>query len=121
MPFDKLKHQEELWEERRKAVAESLETISIDELRTILKEHEEEFIGDPLRDDFVRLMEEQPHASFYRAVPQEGAVVYYCREADLGVWVLPGCGMGPLDITGKRLMKEATEGSLSSRKFGGKK
>ena len=121
MPFDKLKYPDELWEERRKAVRESLATISVDELKKIAKEHEEEFVGDPWRDEFQRLMEEKPHASFYRAVAQEGVVVYYCRDAEFGVWVLEGGGMGPLDATGKRLMKEAIEGHLSGRKIGGNK
>lgn len=106
MPFDKLKYPEQLWEERRKSVQDSLASISIDELKQILKTHEEEFVDDPWRDEFERLITEQPQASFYQATPQDGIVVYYCREADFGVWVLPGSGMGPLDATGKRLMKE---------------
>jgi hypothetical protein len=121
MPFDKLKYPEELWEERRKGVAESLRPISIKELVVTLKQHEEEFVGDPWRDEFVRLIQELPHASFYLAIPQKDIVVYYCRDADFGVWVLPGSGSGPLDEAGKRLMKEAIEGSPSGHKFGGKK
>ena len=121
MPFDKLKYPEELREERQKAIQESLETISFDQLRKVAKEHEEEFVDDPWRDEFLRLMQEQPQASFYTAVPQKDVVVYYCRDADFGVWVLVGSGMGPLDATGKRLMKEAIEGPLSGRKFGGQK
>ena len=121
MLFDKLKHPEELWEERLTAVRESLANISVDELKKIAKEHEEEFVGDPWRDEFQRLLEEKPQASFYRAVPQEGVVVYYCRDSEFGVWVLSGSGMGPLDATGKRLMKEAIEGSPAGPKFGGKK
>src|SRR6476620_1818822 len=113
MPLDKLKYPEELWKERRKGVQESLATISIDELKKIVKEHEEEFVDDPWRDEFQRLMEEKSQASFYTAVPQEGVVVYYCRDADFGVWVLGGSGMGPLDATGKRLMKEAIANRLS--------
>jgi hypothetical protein len=121
MPFDKLKYPDELWKERRQGIQESLAAISIDELKNIVKQHDEEFVDDPWRNEFLRLIAEQPQASFYRAVPQKDAVVYYCRDADFGVWVLPGCGMGPLDATGKRLMKEAIEGSLSGRKFGEKK
>jgi hypothetical protein len=119
MPFDKLKYPEELWEERRKAVAQSLQPISLDELKKIVAQHDEEFVGNPWRDEFQRLMQEKPHASFYRALPQNDVVVYYCRDADFGVWVLVGSGMGPLDATGKRLMKEAIEGPLTGRKLGG--
>jgi hypothetical protein len=119
MPFDKFVDLPTVWEERRKGVEQSLQPISLDELKKILKQHEEEFVDDPWRDEFVRLMEEQPQASFYYAMPQKDAVVYYCRDADLGVWVLPFSGMGPLDATGKSLMKGAIEGSLSGWKFGG--
>ena len=119
MPFDELKYPEELWEERRKGVAESLRPVSLKELVVTLKQHEEEFVDDPWRDEFVRLMQEQPHAPFYLAIPQKDIVVYYCRDADFGVWVMPGTGMGPLDENDKRLMKQAIEGSLSGHRLGG--
>ena len=119
MPFDKFKSPEELWEERRKSVQDSLSTITVDELRKIVKKHEEEFVNNPSREEFLRLIEEQPHASFYSAVPQKDVVVYYCRDAQFGVWVLVGSGIGPLDADGKRLMKEAIEGPLTGRKLGG--
>ena len=107
MPFDKLKLPEELWVERRKRVAESLRQISLAELLVTLSQHEEEFVGNPSRDEFLRLMQEQPQPTFYQAIAQDDVVVYYCRDADFGVWVVPGSGMGPLDETGKRIMKEA--------------
>jgi hypothetical protein len=121
MPFDKLKYPEELWEERRKRVEESLQAVSMAELVVTLKQHDEEFVDDPWRDEFLRLMQEQPQASFYRAIAQKDVVIYYCRDADFGVWVVPGSGMGPLDETGKRIMKEAIAGSFSGRKIGEKK
>ena len=121
MPFDKLKLPSEVWEERRKAAQETLEIINIDEVKKIAKEHEDEFVYDPWRDEFLRLIAEQPQSSFYRATPETGIVVYYCRDADFGIWVLSGSGMGPLDANGKRLMKEAIGGSVSGRKIGGKK
>jgi len=121
MPFDKFKDPKELWEERRKAVQESLQPAAVDELKEIAKKHEEEFVGDPWGDEFLRLIAEQPHASFYRAVPQTGTVVFYCRDAEFGIWVLEGSGMGPLDATGKRLMKEAIETAGAGGKTGGQK
>jgi hypothetical protein len=121
MPFDKLKYPEELWEERRKSVHDSLATITVDELKKIVKEHEEEFVENPARDEFLRLMAEQPQASYYTAVPQKDVVVYYCRDAEFGVWVVAGSGIGHLDAHGKRLMKEAMEGPLTGAKIGVKK
>ena len=107
MPFDKFKMPEELWEERRKRVEKSLRVISVEELLVTLSQHEEEFVGNPSREQFLRLMQEQPQPTFYQAIAQDDVVVYYCRDADFGVWVVPGSGMGPLDETGKCLMKEA--------------
>ena len=121
MPFDKFKMPEELSKERRKRIQQSLRSISIDELKSILKQHEEEFVDDPWREEFLRLMAAQPPPSFEYAEPQEDVVVYYCRDADFGVWVVPGSGMGPLDATGKRLMKEAIANRLSGRKIGEKR
>ena len=121
MLFDKLKSPDELWEERQKGVQESLQPVSLAELKKIMQEHDEEFVGDPWRDEFQRLIETQPQAGFYQALPQKDIVIYYCRDTDFGVWVVPGSGMGPLDENGKRLMKQAIEGSASYPKIGGKK
>ena len=121
MPFDKLKFPEELFKDRREAVTQSLTSISLDELKQVEKQHQEEFVGDPWRDEFLRLMAEQPRAGFYRAMPQPNVVVYYCAEADFGFWVVPGSGSGPLDESGKRLMKEATANPVSVAKTGGKR
>jgi len=118
MPFDKFVGIQTLHEERRKHILESLRSISIDELRKLAKEHQEEFVDDPWRDEFLRLMVERPHASFYHAVPQEDIEVLYCRDEDFGLWVLPGSGMGPLDDQGKRYMKEAIELFRSGAKIG---
>jgi hypothetical protein len=118
MPFDEFKLPEELWKERQKSVHGSLATITVEELKNIVKKHEEEFVANPARDEFLRLMAEQPQASYYTAVPQKDVVVYYCRDADFGVWVLVGSGIGPLDAHGKRLMKEAIERPLTGAKIG---
>ena len=116
MPFDKLVYPEELWKERRKSVQQSLRIISLDELNRIALQHQDEFVGTPWREEFLRLMSEQPHASFYHAMAQADVEVLYCRDTDFGIWVVPGTGSGPLDESGKSLMKEVIEGPLSGRK-----
>ena len=115
MPFDELKLPAELWAERRKAVQQSVRSISIAELKELARAHEEEFVGTPWRDQFERLVTEQPHASFYHAVAQPDVEVLYCRDTDSGFWVVPGSGSGPLDETGKRLMKEAIANNTCKR------
>ncbi len=116
MPFDKFVDMPTVWEERQKHMRESLRSISIDELRKLAKEHQDEFVDDPWRDKLLRLIEERPQASFYHAVPQENVVVVYCRDEDFGLWILPGSGMGPLDETGKRHIKEAITLAASGEK-----
>jgi len=114
MPFDKFVDLPALWEERQQNIRESLRSISIEELRKLAKEHQDEFVDDPSRDKLLRLIEKRPQASFYQAAPQENIVVIYCRDEDFGLWILPGSAMGPLDETGKRHIKEAITLGASS-------
>jgi hypothetical protein len=107
MPFDKLKYPAELSEERRKAIHKSIRSIGVDELTKIAREHEGEFVEDPARDELQRLVAEHPHGGFFHAVAQPDVEILYCRDADFGIWVIPGSGIGLLDETGKHVMKEA--------------
>ena len=106
MPFDKFVDMETLSEERRKALHETLESMTVAELRKIVKELSD-FEGDPSHENFLRLIEAHPQESFYRAVTQEGAIILYCPGDETGVWFLPGSGMGPLPEEAKRHMREA--------------
>ena len=107
MPFDNFIGLTTILEQRRKSIQQSLRSISVEELNEIAKRHQEEFVDDPWRVAFVRLVAEHPHGSFYYALPQSGLEVLYFREQDFGIWVLRGSGMGPLDDQAKRHMKEA--------------
>jgi len=115
MPFDKFVDMETLSEERRRAVQESLQSMSVAELREVVKELSD-FEGDPWQENFVSVIEAHPEASFYRAVTQEGAIILYCPGEDTGVWFLAGSGMGPLPEQAKRHMKEAIAAPTSGRK-----
>ena len=106
MPFDKFVDMETLSEERRNALQQTLQSMTVAELRKIVKELSD-FEGDPSQENLVSAIEAHPEASFYRAVTQEGAVIFYCPGDDTGVWFLPGRGMGPLPEEAKRHMKEA--------------
>ena len=100
MPFDKFVDMETLSEERRKALHETLQSMTVAELRKIVKELSD-FEGDPWQENFLRLIEAHPEESFYRAVTQEGAIILYCPGENTGVWFLPGSGMGPLPRGGE--------------------
>ena len=115
MPFDKFVDMETLSEERRRALQESLQSMSVAELRKVVKELSD-FEGDPWRENFVTVIGAHPEASFYRAVTQEGAIILYCPGEDTGVWFVPGEGMGPLPEQAKRHIKEAIAAPVSGRK-----
>ena len=114
MPFDKFVDMETLSEERRRALQESLHSMTVVELRKVVKELSD-FEGDPWQENLVGVIEAHPEASFYRAVTQEGAIILYCPGEDTGVWFLPGSGMGPLPEQAKRHMKEAIAAPGSGR------
>jgi len=115
MPFDKFVDMETLSEERRRALRESLQSMSVDELRKVVKELSD-FEGDPWQQNFVQAIETHPEESFYRAITQEGAIILYCPGEDTGVWFLPGSGMGPLPEQAKRHMREAIAAPASGTK-----
>jgi hypothetical protein len=115
MPFDKFVDMETVSKERRRAVQESLESMTVPELRKLVKELSD-FEGDPWQQKFLRVIEAHPQESFYRAVTQEGAIILYCPGEDTGVWFLPGSGMGPLPEEAKGHMKEPMVAPLTGRK-----
>ena len=97
---------ENLSKERRKAIAQSLHTISVEELKKL----GEEMFDDPdrpWRQTFLQFIAEHPGATFYHASAGEGVIFVYSRDGDKGLWYLPGSGLGPLSEAGRRLMKEA--------------
>src|SRR4029077_10522384 len=56
MPFDKFVDIPTITEARRTAIHECLRSISVDELNKIAKDHQEEFLDDPWREKFLRLI-----------------------------------------------------------------
>jgi hypothetical protein len=104
MPFEKF-DLENLDKERRKAIAKSIRTISVEELKAI-GEEVFRYADDPWREAFFRFIAENSGATFHHAVTSDGVNIVYCRDKDKGMWFLPGSGMGPLQATGRQIMKE---------------
>jgi hypothetical protein len=107
MSFDKFDF-ETLGEERRKAIAKSIRTISVEELKK-LGEEVFKYADDPWREKFFRLITENPGATFHHAITSDGVHILYCPDKDKGMWFLPGSGMGPLQAKGRRVMKQMME------------
>ena len=106
MPFDSFKEFESISEERRQAVNKSVRTISVEELKK-LGEEIFDSPDQPWRETFLRLITEKPGATFYYADAGEKVIFLYAKDEDKGLWCLPGSGMGPLSVAGRRIMKQA--------------
>ena len=106
MPFEEFEDVETIDKDRRKAITKSIRIISVEELKKLGQE-----IFDspdrPWRETFHRLIEENPGGTFHHADAGEGVIFLYSRDADKGLWYLPGSGIGPLSEAGRRMMKEA--------------
>jgi hypothetical protein len=109
MAFEKF-DLENLDKERRKALAKSVRTISVEELKA-LGEEIFRYADDPWRDTFFKFIADNRGSTFHHAIASDGVNIIYCRDQDKGMWFLPGSGMGPLQATGRKIMKEIIAGA----------
>ena len=107
MPFDKI-DMEEITEARRKAIAKSIRTISVEELKA-LGERLFPDIPHPWRDKFFAFITENTGATFHHATAHDGVQVVYCHAKDKGIWFMPGIGMGPMQPKGLAILKQIVE------------
>jgi hypothetical protein len=108
MPFETI-NIEEINEDRRKAIAASIRTISLEEVRT-LGERLFPFLDDPWRDKFFDFITENSGATFYHAAAHDGVELIYCHGKGKGIWYMPGTGMGPMQPPGLAALKKIVEG-----------
>jgi hypothetical protein len=108
MPFERFEGVEAIDSERRKAIAKSIRTISVEELKKL---GEEIFDSPdrPWRQTFLSLIAKNLDATFHHASAGEGLIFLYIRDKDKGLWYLPGSGVGPLSVAARQIMKEAIE------------
>lgn len=85
---------------RLEAIRHSLHPVTLEELAKL---GEERFpvVTDPWCDHYHKFLQEHKRASFYMARffqedTEEYVEVIYCKEANSGMWFLPGKGMGVL-------------------------
>jgi hypothetical protein len=107
MTFEAI-HMEEITEARRKAIAASIRTISVEELKT-LGERLFPFVGDPWRGKFFDFVTENSSATFHHAMTHDGVQVIYCHAQGKGMWFMPGTGMGPMQPKGLAALKQIIE------------
>lgn len=99
---------ENLSKERRRSIAQTIRTITPDELHR-LGEELFPFVDDAWRDAFFQFVGENRGSTFHHAVTSDGVHILYCKDEDRGMWFLPGSGKGPLQMRGRRAMKDVIE------------
>jgi hypothetical protein len=102
---------EKLTKERRESLAQTIRSISVAEMKTLGNELFP-YVDDAWRDAYFGFIAENPGDSFHYATTSDGVHILYCKDKDKGIWFLPGQGKGPLQATGKRVMKELIEGPM---------
>lgn len=107
MPSENL-NMDDLNDARRKAIAENIRTISVEELKS-LGEGLFPYLDHPWRTKFFDFLNENAGATFHHATTSDRFHVIYCHARDRGMWFLPGSGMGPLQANGLKALKEIVE------------
>lgn len=97
-------------EPRRKALAESLQPITVAELEK-LGETLFPYSDHPWRDTFFNFIKDNATANYHHAQAGKEFHVVYCTDKNKGVWYIPGRGVGPLQERGCTVMKELVGGS----------
>ena len=108
MSFDTV-NMEEITKARRKAIAESIQIISLEELKA-LGERLFPLIDHPWREKYFAFLSENTGATFHHAITHDGVQIIYCNTKDKGIWFLPGTGMGPMQPKGLAILKQIVEG-----------
>lgn len=99
----------EIMDARRHAVAESLHTISVVELKSLTDELFPA-VTHPALEKFSEVVSDPASGTFHHAIVDERVHVLYCHDKDIGMWFIPGIGKGPLQPEHLKIMKEAVEG-----------
>ncbi|HVJ57218.1 MAG TPA: hypothetical protein VM574_05225 [Terrimicrobiaceae bacterium] len=96
---------EQINEDRRKAIQQNIETISIDDLKA-LGEKLFPYPEHPWREKFFAFIEQQSSDTCYHATTNDGIEVLYCPATEKGMWYTRARGMGPLSAKATAAMKE---------------
>jgi hypothetical protein len=108
MPFETI-NMEEITKARRKAITESIRTISVEELKA-LGEQLFPLMDNPWREKFFDFITENAGATFHHATTHDHVQIIYCHARNKGMWFTPGIGMGPMQPKGLGILKQIVEG-----------
>ena len=99
---------DELNEARRKAIAETIRSIDIEELKALCEALFPD-MDHPWRKAVFNFINENAAATFHHAVTEDRVHFIYCPAKDKGIWFLPGSGMGPMQARGLKMLKALVE------------
>ena len=100
---------DDITEARRKAIAETIDTISVEQLKA-LGDGLFPVLDHPWREKFFTFLSENAGATFHHATTGDNIHIIYCHGQDKGMWFMPGSGMGPLQEKGRKILKAIVEG-----------
>lgn len=101
---------DEIMNNRRRAVEESLRPMSAAELNELTNElfpH----LGHPWREKFLEVVNDPANGAFYHAMVDDRVHVFYCHDKGIGLWFIQGSGMGMLLPEHLKMMKDIVERS----------
>jgi hypothetical protein len=100
---------DELTQARCAAIADSIRTISVEEL-TALGEGLFPYADHVWREKYFTFLKENAGATFHHAATNDRFHIIYCDAVGKGMWFLPGSGMGPLQPKGLAILKQIVAG-----------
>ena len=94
--------------DRRAAMAKSLRSIAVPELKQIGAKLFP-MADDAWRDLFFEFIGDNPHATYHYALTSDDVHIVYCKDRDKGLWFTAHGAKGPLGTRGRTVMKEMIE------------
>jgi hypothetical protein len=98
----------EIMESRLHAVEESLNTISVAELKALTDELFP-FGNHPWLEKFSEVVSDPSSGTIHHAMADNRVHVLYCHDKHIGMWFLQGSGKGPLQPEQLNIMREIVE------------
>lgn len=95
-------------ENRREMICKTIRPATLDELKQLgVKRFP--IVTDPWCERYHAFLAQHKDGKFYLAETPEGAEIAYCRDANQGIWFLPGSGMGIIQPKGLRLLADVVD------------
>jgi hypothetical protein len=98
----------EFMEARRHAVEDSLQPISVAELKALTDELFPD-VDHPWLERFSNIINDPSSGTMFHAIVDDRVHLLYCHDKNIGMWFILGLGKGPLEPAHLKIMKEIVE------------